>query len=175
METGAKFSPCRLYRYSLWRVWKSDVRRMVFLLLNPSTADETKDDPTIRRCITRAINGGFGGVEIINLFAWRSTYPMNLYQVPDPIGPENNASILGASRQAGVLVCGWGKHGALHGRDKQVLELLRASRVAPHALKLNAGGSPQHPLYLSYDLMPFPMVPSAAQNDAAPSPTDRGV
>lgn len=157
MKLGAKFSPDRLYRYSLHRIWNDSRPLLLFVLLNPSTADETRDDPTIKRCIARAINTGFGGVEIVNIFAWRSIYPKSLLTCDDPVGPENDHAIRRATERSQMVICGWGKHGELHDRGRVVLKLIRSASRVPHALKLNADGTPRHPLYLGYSIKPFPM------------------
>jgi hypothetical protein len=157
VKIGATFSPDRFYRYSLFRIWNESCPRLTYVLLNPSQADEVKDDPTIKRCVARAINGGFGGIEVVNLFAMRSTYPYSLSTAPDPIGPDNDGAIVHAARNATLVVCGWGKTGGLKNRADAVLALIRAAGAIPHALKLNADGSPQHPLYLPYSKKPFPI------------------
>lgn len=157
MKFGATFSDCRRYRYKLSRIWQPARPQMCFVLLNPSTADETRDDPTIKRCITRAINAGYGGVEIVNLFAWRSTFPVNLYQAPDPVGSQNDDAIFEAARRAKLVICGWGKHGALRGRGEVVLRIIRQV-ATPHVLALNADGSPKHPLYIAYSVEPTPWL-----------------
>lgn len=158
MKLGARFSDDRLYRYNLYRIWNDAAPILVFVFLKPSTATETRDDPTIKRCIARAMNAGCGGIEVVNLFAWRSTYPTNLVTAPDPVGPENDRAILQAvGRARCTVICGWGRAGELYDRGKEVLELIRGMGCTPHALKLNADGSPRHPLYLSYKLRPFPI------------------
>jgi hypothetical protein len=88
-ESGAEFSECQQYRYTLWRTWDSQADRVMFIGLNPSTADETEDDPTIRRCIRFAKDWGYGGILMMNAYAYRSTAPRGLKQVTDPIGPRN--------------------------------------------------------------------------------------
>lgn len=159
MKMGATFSPCRRYRYTLHRIWQPVQPLMCWVLLNPSTADETRDDPTIRRCMTRAINTGFGGIEIVNLFAWRSTDPKVLATLPDPVGPENDLFIRQAAQRAGQVVCGWGKNGALKQRGKFVLGLLHGV-CEPYALRMNADGTPEHPLYIPYEVEPRPLTSS---------------
>lgn len=155
-DTGATFSPCRSYRYRLWRFW--DQRPyLAFVMLNPSTADETANDPTIERCQRRAVAGGYGGLAVVNIFALRSTDPKALYRHADPVGPWNDAAILDVARQAGLLICAWGAHGKLHGRGARVLAMLRESGVEPHALRIGKGGQPGHPLYLPYALEPVPI------------------
>jgi hypothetical protein len=93
-ETGARFSIDRRYRYALWRVWDHDENLYNFLLLNPSSADEATNDPTIERCERRARRWGFGGLIVTNLFALCATDPAGLHRITDPIGPENDAAIL---------------------------------------------------------------------------------
>lgn len=147
---GVVFSEDRRYRYQLQR---PGVRPVLFCLLNPSTADEFKDDPTIRRCRGYSRDWGFDGVIIINAFAWRSTDPNALYDLEDPVGPDNDMWILeAAQRSVGPIVCGWGKHGKLHGRGAAVVKLLRDAGYKPKAFGFNGDGSPKHPLYLKADL-----------------------
>ena len=158
MILHAKFSADRKYRYTLHRVWQPAAPLACYVLLNPSTADETKNDPTVSRCQTRAINAGFGGLIVVNIFAWRSTDPAELYRVPDPVGiASNDRFIIEAVRGSHLVVCGWGKHGALAGRGSEVLKLIRSAGKTPHALRINSDGSPEHPLYLSYKLQPLPI------------------
>ena len=156
-HTGATFSPCSLYRYTLWRTWHASEPTCLFLMLNPSTADESANDPTVTRCQRRAWSMGYGGLVVCNIFAYRSTDPQALYTLDDPVGPDNDAAILDQARQAGLVVCGWGKHGALHGRGTAVLNMLRSAGIQPHALQINGDGSPKHPLYVGYGRQPSPI------------------
>lgn len=156
-HTGATFSPCTRYRYTLWRTWDASKPPCLFLMLNPSTADAIDNDPTVERCQRRALAIGFGGLVVCNIFAYRSTDPGALYGLDDPVGPENNAAILEQASRAGLVVCGWGKHGALHGRGNAVLAMLRSAGVKPHALQINGDGSPKHPLYVGYQHEPVEM------------------
>ncbi len=156
-QTGATFSPCTHYRYTLWRTWDASKPSCLFLMLNPSTADEVDNDPTVERCQRRALAMGFGSLVVCNIFAYRSTDPGALYDLSDPIGPENDAAILAQASRAGLVVCGWGKHGALHGRGNAVLSMLRSAGVKPHALQINGDGSPKHPLYVGYQHAPVEM------------------
>jgi hypothetical protein len=150
VDGGVVFSADRRYRYLLSR---PGPRPVTFLMLNPSTADEVNDDPTIRRCRGYSRDWGFDGVIIANAFAWRSTDPNALYDLADPVGPDNDMWILeAASRAVGPIVCGWGKHGKLHGRGAAVAALLRAHGHRPMTFGLNLDGSPKHPLYLRADL-----------------------
>jgi hypothetical protein len=159
MICRAQLSEDGLYRYSLERIWQPAQPVLCYILLNPSTADATRDDATVRRCITRAINSGFGGIEIVNLFAMRSRYPYSIAPHPDPIGPENDRYILTAAGRAGLVICGWGRTGAFRGRAGLILGKLTAAGVIPHALKLNGDGTPCHPLYQPYSRTPFPFWP----------------
>lgn len=152
--SGAQFSPCRTYRYRLWRTW-GEGKPLVWIMLNPSTADEITNDPTIERCERRAQMWGHGGIVVANLFALRSTNPKQLYAVEDPIGPDNDETLRTVCRDAGMVICAWGQHGKLYARDWKVRRLLKAAGVKLHALKLSKDGQPSHPLYLSYDLQPF--------------------
>jgi hypothetical protein len=154
--TGAAISDCGRYRYGLWRIWDDAKPYCLFLMLNPSTADEVDNDPTVERCERRAIEMNFGGLHVANLFAWRSTDPRALTTAADPVGPDNDRAIVQVARAAGMVICGWGNDGALLGRDTAVLALLRAAGVKAHALKVNKVGSPRHPLYVAYTQKPTP-------------------
>lgn len=154
-NSGAIFSDCRQYRYRLWRQW-GEQPPAVFVMLNPSTADEIDNDPTVERCERRARTMGYGGLRVANIFALRSTDPQALYGHQDPIGPQNDTAILESVAGAGIVVCAWGGHGNLNGRGDAVRHLLAAARITPHYLKLNRDGTPQHPLYIGYAVTPKP-------------------
>jgi hypothetical protein len=162
VKLDANFSPDRKYRYRLRRIW-SEKPPLVWIMLNPSTADERRDDPTIRRYIARGLNEGYGGVIILNIFAWRSTWPGGLLQTTDPNGPENDGYIERetVSRQ---VICAWGSlHKSLRQRECDVLEMLSGRTL--FYLKINKmTGSPAHPLYLSKKLTmkPFLAEPTGA-------------
>jgi hypothetical protein len=166
--TGAVFSPCRLWRYRLWRVWDPALPRALFCLMNPSTADEVENDATVARCVERvqrwAVDGYLcvGGVEVVNAFAWRETdskrLSIALRAGLNIVGPENDDHIAEACRQAAIVVCGWGNPAhKLMERGPALLQLLRGNGVVPMALKVNRNGSPQHPLYIGYDVLPVPL------------------
>jgi hypothetical protein len=153
-QSSARFSECRNYRYELRRVW-GDGPLVNFIMLNPSTADEVNNDPTIERQCRRIRKWGLGhgGLVVTNIFAWRSTDPRVLKTLPDPVGPENDRVITDVARDAGLVICAWGTHGELLGRGKAVAH--RLSAISPlHYLKMSDSGHPWHPLYLSYDLKP---------------------
>lgn len=150
MQKGAVFDPTRLYRYSLWREWSTNHPQITFIMLNPSTADDQRDDPTIRRCIGFAQAWEFGCLEVVNLFAYRATYPFELLKVADPIGAENDHFLLQAIRRSACTVAAWGVHGTLFGRSQQVLRLL-TSCPDIHCLGFTKDGHPRHPLYIQGD------------------------
>lgn len=125
-------------------------------MLNPSTADEQTNDPTVERCERRARALGLDGVRVANIFALRSTDPRALYGHPDPVGPLNDEAILDAVRDAGIVICAWGGHGTLNGRGEAVVRLLHQHGMDLHYLALNADGTPKHPLYIGYDRQPTP-------------------
>lgn len=157
-ETGntARFSPCRRYRYTLERIWDHEGPVANFLMLNPSTADEINNDPTIERQCRRVRRWGlnYGGVIVTNIFAWRSTDPRALYKLDDPIGPENDDAIVEAAHRSQIVICAWGgTHGGLLGRGEAVRKRL-AMFTTLHYLQMCDNGHPSHPLYLPYDLKP---------------------
>jgi len=153
-DSGAVFSGCRRWRYLLWRRW--DAARPVanFLMLNPSTADEFQLDPSCTRARRYAERWGFGSVVITNLFGWRATDPEEMKAVRDPVGRGNDRAIVRAAREAAIVVCAWGNHGAHRGRSAEIKDLLRRAKIEPRALRVNAGGEPAHPLYLPARLEP---------------------
>lgn len=163
IDWGAVFSDCRRYRYRLWRAWDPAAPTIAFVMLNPSTADELYNDQTVERCERRGRRLGFGAMIVTNAFALRSTNPNGLRQVADPIGPDNDAAIARAAAEADLVVCGWGKHceAVAPGRGAHILATIRHAGRTPHALRVNADGSPQHPLYIGYGITPQPMSESA--------------
>ena len=152
--TGAVFSPCRRWRYLLWRRWDPSRPAANFLMLNPSTADEAKLDPTCTRARDYAGRWGYGALVVTNVFAWRATDPAAMKAVEDPVGAENDAAIARAAREASLVVCAWGNHGAHLERSVRVIALLKQSGVRLHALRVNGSGEPAHPLYLKSSLRP---------------------
>lgn len=141
-----RFSSDRRYRYYLERRW-DPAPVCCFVMLNPSTADELQDDPTVRRCLGFARAWGHGALAVVNLFALVSTNPLVLQHEPDPIGPENDRWILRAVTQSSRVVLAWGANGALLGRGAQVRELLR-DHPDVYTLGTTASGQPRHPLYI---------------------------
>jgi hypothetical protein len=158
VEGRATFSKCLRYRYALSRTWDHKLPIITFIMLNPSTATEDVNDPTVERCQRRAHAMGFGTLQVGNIFAWRSTDPSQLYAIEDPIGPENDSHLALAAKRSQMVVCGWGSHGVrLGGRGAAVEALLWSAGVDPYALRVNADGSPMHPLYVGYRETPRPM------------------
>lgn len=159
---GTVFSPGREWRYTLERQLQPELGKhqpgglCVFVCLNPSTATESVDDPTVRRCIAYATAWGYTTLQVLNLFAWRATDPAELYRAADPVGPANDGWLTRVGQAADMLVCAWGVHGHYLERGQQVLELLRELGTEPQALHLTADGSPGHPLYLNGNLKPKP-------------------
>ena len=147
----AVFSPCRTYRYALSRVWAADKPYALFIGLNPSTADETLDDPTIRRCMDFAKRWGYGGLVMANLFAYRATDPSQMKGAKDPVGVANDEWLTELAKYAGVVVAAWGNHGAFLRRSSHIRALLSEL----HYLQLNQSGEPTHPLYLNSTLTPL--------------------
>jgi hypothetical protein len=154
--SGARFSTCRRWRYLLWRRWDESKPVANFLMLNPSTADEVKLDPSCTRARVYAEAWGYGSLIVTNLFGWRATDPDAMKAVRDPVGRGNDAAILRAAQESKVVVCAWGNHGEHLDRAERVLQLLKNHEVGLSYLKLNKNtGHPAHPLYLPGKLLPL--------------------
>ncbi|MEL7343326.1 MAG: DUF1643 domain-containing protein [Pseudomonadota bacterium] len=152
----AIYSDCERYRYSLTRIWDETGSRVTFVMLNPSTATEVQNDPTVERCERRARALGHGAFCVTNIFAWRDTDPRKMRAAPEPVGPRNDAAILEAAQWSGDVVCAWGTHGAHLGRGPAVAQLLKASSARLSHLGLSKAGHPKHPLYIGYAVKPEP-------------------
>lgn len=155
LESSAGLSPCGLYRYWLCRRWDRTLPLVSWIMLNPSTADHEADDPTIRRCMGFAERWGFGGIHVVNLFAYRSTEPTTLKLADDPAGPENDAQLVSAG-QCGRIIAGWGVGGEINGRGKIVSKMLRDLGVKLECLGVTKIGHPKHPLYIASATEPVP-------------------
>ncbi len=153
VDCGAEFSVCRRYRYQLWRQWRDDGHTICFIMLNPSTATDILNDPTVERCQRRASMLGAGRLVVVNIFAWRATDPQDMLTAADPVGPLNNQAILEEALAADQVILAWGNHGKHLGRG-DVRVLLKEANVHPMVLQMTQEGEPQHPLYLSYKLKP---------------------
>ena len=153
---GAVFSQDRQFRYLLWRRWGDKNQFATFVGLNPSTADEEKDDPTIRRCRGFAEDWGLSGVLVVNLFAYRATRPQDLFLQRYPIGEENDGWISAATQFATRTVACWGNHGRRNDRGYAVATLLQA----PECFGISKQGEPLHPLYMprSRALQPYSVL-----------------
>ncbi len=156
IDSWAHFSADRKYRYLLGRRISDSPHRLLFVMLNPATADETHNDPTIRRCIGFARQWNFGLLDIANLFAFRTAYPSELRRADEPIGPENDEWICEALSTADKVILAWGNHGSYKNRSNQV-KLMALKAAQPFHLGLNKTGEPKHPLYLPATTDPEPL------------------
>lgn len=150
----AVYSDCETYRYSLTRVWDPAGRRVMFVMLNPSTATEVQNDPTIERCERRSRALGFGGFRATNIFAYRATDPRDMRRMEQPEGPDNMATILEGMEWADMVICAWGTHGAHREQGARVASALRATGRDLFHLGLSKAGHPKHPLYIAYSQQP---------------------
>jgi hypothetical protein len=146
-----EFSDDKLYRYSLTRAFPHAglAEDCLFIMLNPSTADETLNDPTVERCQRRAYAMRFSKYTVVNIFALRSTDPKALYHHPDPIGRGNDAAIMKLATKASMVICGWGTHGDYMDRGKDVKAMLDGRAIKCYHLGRTKSGQPRHPLYIS--------------------------
>ncbi len=156
--SSATYSPCERYRYALTRVWDASGPRVLFVMLNPSTATEAQNDPTVERCERRARALGYGAFRVCNIFAFRATDPRVMRAAPDPVGPGNDTAILDGAGWSGRIICAWGTHGAHLGRGPEVARLLRGTGQALFHLGISRDGHPKHPLYIGYAQQPQPWV-----------------
>jgi hypothetical protein len=145
-NSGAVFSSCGTWRYLLWRDASPRAKLVGMGLLNPSQADETRDDPTIRQCRVRARQAGYAGLLVWNLFALRATFPADLKRTLDPIGPDNDEAISLALELSSRTILAWGNHGRHLDRDRVVLARCGGADIA--VFGLTGAGQPRHPLYL---------------------------
>ena len=154
IRKSAIISGCQQYRYLLTRRWAEDPRllNVLWIMLNPSTAGANNDDPTIRKCISFSRQWGYGGIKVVNLFAYRATSPKDMMSATNPIGPENNGHIEHAGMwNVGLVMCAWGNHGAFLDRYKVVPQLTLDHDL--YCLKQNSKEPfmPGHPLYIRND------------------------
>lgn len=157
VTSSAALSDCQKYRYALHRQWDDTKRNVLFIMLNPSTADASHDDPTIRRCIGFAKSWGFGGLHVVNLYALRSTDPKELLKASDPVGPDNRKWWQGAASFCEIAVCAWG-NAPIVGKLQKALwpeyKPLSWISLPLHYIELSDNGTPKHPLYLRGDVQP---------------------
>jgi len=148
----------REYRYVLRRVWDDRLPATMFVMMNPSVADVHADDPTVARCQSFARRWGSGSIFVANTFAYRVTDQSKLIAVSDPVGPDNDRHILEMARSSKTIVVAYGQpHKTLRQRGLEVCAMLKHHGFTLYALKLNADGTPRHPLYVRGDLEPFPI------------------
>ena len=154
----AEYSMDEKYRYFLTRYWNRSKKPLAFLMLNPSTATETQNDPTVERCERRARKEEYGGIHIYNLFAYRATDPKDMKAQDDPIGKWNNhfLHLLFVDVESGLidLICGWGNHGTHLDRGEYIIEMMHNHGLRPLALQWTKAGQPKHPLYIPYSAKP---------------------
>lgn len=148
-SAGATFSPCKKYRYTLWRKWGAG-DSVMFIGLNPSTADENKNDPTVRRCIGFARAWGYSGLVMMNAFAFRATDPAIMRAQIDPVGKENNAYLLEQSNKSALVVAAWGTL-CNSSREIEILALLDRDI---YCLGITKAERPKHPLYVAGSTQP---------------------
>jgi hypothetical protein len=151
MKSGAEIEGN--YRYSLWRSWDDQKPHIGFVMLNPSRADAVVNDPTIRRCLGFAQTWGYGGLEVVNLFGYRTASPIELRQANDPIGTKNDRYLATLPERVDRILLAWGNWGYLLERDRQVLELL-GDRLPLYCLGTTKTQQPKHPLYLKSTVIP---------------------
>jgi len=153
MIKSAVISPCGQFRYSLTRKW-GDGKTLVFIMLNPSTADADVDDPTIRKCIGFARRMLFTGIQVVNLYAYRSRFPADIQSIGWPQGEANNdyvrEAINNAKLEDGMVILAWGANARHHEHAERMLNNIKLSGVRYRALRLLADGTPAHPLMLPY-------------------------
>ncbi|VEE84266.1 Uncharacterized protein conserved in bacteria [Streptococcus milleri] len=152
MEKKAIISKDKIYRYKLSRTWDSTKPTILFIGLNPSIANENVDDPTITRCINFAKDWGYGTLLMANLFAFRSTYPKDIYLIDDPIGKDNDHYLLECVTQSDLIVACWGNNGTYMNREKVITELVPNL----YCLQKNKNGTPHHPLRPPRNIHPVP-------------------
>lgn len=148
MEREAVISDCGKYRYLLRRAWDHGKPRVLFVMLNPSTADATVDDATIRSCIRLARSWGYGSFEVVNLFGFRSTDPEGMGEAEDPIGPENDHIARAAVGRCDMAICAWGAHWMAKTRTGAMVSLITSQRPVAYCVGRTKSGAPKHPLYI---------------------------
>lgn len=158
MEKGAHLSICKQYRYSLFRRWDYgvNVKRCLFVMLNPSTADAELDDPTIKKCIKIANYNGCGAMEVVNLCPFRSPHPKEIVIEPVEISQENNLVIKIAAEKADLVIFAWGNlPRSLKARPEWIKPIFKEMGKQPRYLKLTKDGNPSHPLARGKAFIPY--------------------
>lgn len=152
------------YRYMLWRIFDTRLPMLVVIMLNPSTATHMDGDRTVDGLVRRARRLGYGGILVVNCFAWRARDPQAMRKAANPVGPENDRAIAIALDQEVDVLCAWGTNATHLGREKKIRCLISGGRARPHWLRRCAGGAPEHPLYLpsGLALTPWDDMPRVA-------------
>lgn len=158
-----------IYRWTLNRYWpvspRNDKGKVVWVMLNPSTADDRQDDPTIRRCIAFSQRWGYSALQVVNLFALRATAPAALKSATiDPVGAGNNSVIHHAMSDARLVIAAWGVHGTFRGRAKEFTDWCAREGHQLHCLGLTKEGHPRHPLYVKGDALPIEYMPEYGES-----------
>jgi hypothetical protein len=148
LENDAVISDCGKYRYLLRRTWDAKKPRALLVMLNPSTADAKRDDPTIKSCVRLLSALHYGSMEVVNLFAWRATEPDELYHTANTIGPNNDGGIGAAVNRCDVVICAWGAHPVAEKRAREIISLIQSHRPAVFCFGKTKSGAPKHPLYI---------------------------
>lgn len=149
----ADFDHLRQYRYTLTRTWADGLLAVLWIMLNPSTADAFRLDPTVQRCLSRSKSlPGCGSMTIANLYAWRSPFPKMLQEAPDPVGPANDEVLRMLLPLHQAVVVAWGGYQPAEERAREVVSLIRDSGHVPLCLGTTAGGQPRHPGRLAYSV-----------------------
>lgn len=164
IKSTADFSKCNKFRYTLIRNFKCGNGTLTFILLNPSTANEEFNDPTIARCENRTIAMGFKQMVITNIYPFRATNPKEMFASKVARGEKskiksliykNNEAIVSQAKKSKLVICAWGCHAQSESTADEVKEILDANKIKLHVLELSKGGRPKHPLYLKNDLVPM--------------------
>lgn len=148
IENDAVISDCGKYRYLLRRTWDGKKPRALIVMLNPSTADARKDDPTIRSCVRLTSALGYGSMEVVNLYGLRATDPAELQKADDPQGPNNERVVIAAINRCDVVICAWGAHAMAERHHTFLLGHIRSRRPAAYCFGKTKHGAPKHPLYV---------------------------
>ena len=154
---SAIFDISQRYRYCLTRCWADThepIHQVTFIMLNPSTANAEKDDPTIRACSQFAQHWGYNQLTVVNLFAYRTPHPSALEKTTDPIGPNNDRYLVEATTSADKVILAWGNSGNLLNRAQTVLSLLHTYKHKLYTLERNHSNQPRHPLYIKRTTVP---------------------
>lgn len=146
------FSEDRKYRYYLRREFKKNPKKfLAFIMLNPSTANEKYNDPTVERCQNHAINKKYDGMIVLNIFAYRTTNPKKLLEIKNPVGEKNNETIIKTINKHKNIICAWGNHGKILKRSNEIKKILKKHKIKTYTFQITKKGEPKHPLYIPYN------------------------